>query len=187
MFQFTPSLTLLLSVSTISAVSASLQTGEYKGCIPDFADAGMTIINNQREWAMASAANDAEIISRLRIKNPDTPEFDLELRDDEEGFTIKEFNNHDLIVAYDPIDSILKFKSFDQRDGAQMWNVFCSSCDRLAYDTGSFLATDCLILNVANSFCVQVGPNIDNPMYIATCNGDFPQQFDFWVAAEDLK
>ncbi len=68
-----------------------------------------------------------------------------------------------------------------------MWNVFCSSCDRLAYDAGSFLATDCLILNVPSGFCVQVGPKIDNSMYIVTCNGDVQQKFNFWVAAEDFK
>ncbi len=47
----------------------------------------MTVINNQREWAMASATNDVEIMSRLRIKNPDKPEFIFELRDDGDQVT----------------------------------------------------------------------------------------------------
>ncbi|KAF9030708.1 hypothetical protein BDZ89DRAFT_1064488 [Hymenopellis radicata] len=124
---------------------------------------GMSILNGQREWARGySSGSSEEVISRLRITNPDYPE---------EGYTISDFNNKASVVSHTS-SSLLELVARDAKAGSQMWTHW------------HYAGLGCKIINVNNSFCVQTGPKLDDPMYIATCGNGFDQLFDFWVHAD---
>ncbi|KAF9031200.1 hypothetical protein BDZ89DRAFT_1037574 [Hymenopellis radicata] len=144
----------------------------------------MSILNGQREWARGySSGSSEEVVSRLRITNPDYPDFVFEERSDGEGYTISDFNNKASVVSHTS-SSLLELVVRDAKAGSQMWTVECSTCDSPNYSTGHYAGLGCKIINVNNSFCVQTGPKLDDPMYIATCGNGFDQLFDFWVHAD---
>ncbi|KAF9023265.1 hypothetical protein BDZ89DRAFT_1070007 [Hymenopellis radicata] len=172
---------LALVAASASMVSASPVEARSMCTPAGFQTKGLTILNSAREWAIEGSQSGAQIIARLRITDPDYPEFTFDQRDDGEGYTITEINNKGLVVTHSDVTGILELTAKQSHNFAQIWNVQCNNCDSPSFTTGHYAGLGCNIVNVNSGFCVQTGPKIDDPMYLATCNGNFGQMFDMWV------
>ncbi|KAF9037794.1 hypothetical protein BDZ89DRAFT_1157236 [Hymenopellis radicata] len=170
---------ILLAASLVSASPVARQLAPV--CSPNFEGVAVSVTNSAREWGITSASVGADVISPT--SDLQTSNFRFEQRGQPSvSYTIKTISNNDLVVAVRP-DATLELASIDSSDIAQEWNVLCDNCSTdISLIKGAPVSFGCNITSVATGYCVQIGAQKEDAMFLAPCNGKDSQNFDFWTA-----
>ncbi|PBK84632.1 hypothetical protein ARMGADRAFT_1169866 [Armillaria gallica] len=153
-------------------------------CSPNFEGAGVSVTNSAREWGVSAHAVGADVTAPVGSLR--TADFLFQQNGQPAvSYTIRDITNPNLAVAVRP-DGTLELDTIDAsgNDQTQKWDVLCDSCSTNISQLRGNVAFGCNITSTPSGLCVQIGAKETDAMFIAPCNGQDSQNFDFWTAFE---
>lgn len=174
-----------------AAFASPLFRRQSAACSPNFEGVSVSVTNSAREWQPAKpVVSGADVLSPIigsdgrpglvttdfrfeQIGQPDQPPL----------YIIKPVEDNNLVVNFDA-DGTLSLKPFSQTDSNQNWNVVCDFCGTDASNFSGQFSFGCNITSAVTGQCVQIDEDKTKPMFLAGCNGEDSQNFDFWTSAE---